>query len=190
MRFFPGKQTVLIVMGWVFFLPLLISCAPGENSPEAQVRTLLKRGESAAEKKESGVLRQMISEKYSDSQGQDKRAIEAILRYYFLRHESIHLLVRIQSIDFPQPAQAQAVVLVAMAGQPISGAQELERLRADLYRFEIVLTTENKEWKVIRAEWRRAEPGDFFEETLKMKNSTGFTGLKNGLTGFLNSKSP
>jgi hypothetical protein len=161
MRFFPGKQTVLIVMGWVFFLPLLISCAPGENSPEAQVRTLLERGESAAEKKDSGVLRQMISEKYSDSQGQDKRAIEAILRYYFLRHESIHLFMRIQSIAFAQPAQAQAIVVVAMAGQPIAGAEELERLRADLHRFEIILANENKEWKVIRAEWRRAEPADF-----------------------------
>ena len=161
MRFLPGKQTILLAMGWVFCLPLLVFCSPAENSPEAQVRMLLKRGETAAEKKETGVLRQMISEKYSDSQGQDKRAIEAILRYYFLRNESIHLLMRIQSIAFPQPAQAQAIVLVAMAGQPISGAQELERLRADLHRFEIILANENKEWKVIRAEWRRAELADF-----------------------------
>jgi hypothetical protein len=40
--------------------------------------------------------------------------------------------------------------------------QELERLRADLHRFEITLASENKEWKVVRAEWRRAEPGDFY----------------------------
>ena len=162
MKFFPGKQTVLFVMAWAFCLPLLVACSPHEDSPETQVRTLLKRGEMAAEKKQSGVLRQMISEKYSDSQGQDRRAIEAILRYYFLRHESIHLFMRVQSIAFPQPAQAQAIVLVAMAGQPIAGAEELERLRADLHRFEITLAGENKEWKVIRAEWRRAEPGDFF----------------------------
>ena len=162
MRIFPGKQTILIVVWWAFCLPLLVSCSPAEDSPETQVRTLLERGETAAEKKETGVLRKMISEKYSDSQGQDKRAIEAILRYYFLRNESIHLFVRIQSIAFPQPVQAQAIVLVAMAGQPIAGAQELERLRADLHRFEITLASENKEWKVVRAEWRRAEPGDFF----------------------------
>jgi hypothetical protein len=162
MSIFPGKQTIIIAMGWVFCLLLLVSCSPAEESPEAQVRALLKRGEATAEKKETGTLRQMISDKYSDSQGQDKRAIEAILRYYFLRNESIHLFIRIQSIAFPQLAQAQAVVLVAMAGQPIAGAQELERLRADLHRFEITLASENKEWKVIRAEWRRAEPGDFF----------------------------
>ena len=163
MRIFPGKQTILIVaMGWAFCLPLLVSCSPAEDSPETQIRTLLERGETAAEKKQTGELRQMISEKYSDSQGQDKRAIEAVLRYYFLRNESIHLFVRIQSIAFPQPAQAQVIALVAMAGQPIAGAEELERLRADLHRFEITLTSVNKEWKVIRAEWRRAEPGDFF----------------------------
>jgi hypothetical protein len=162
MRTSPGKQAILIIMWWAVCPPLLVSCSPDEESPEAQVRALLKHGETAAEKKQTGVLRKMISEKYSDNQGQDKRAIEAILRYYFLRNESIHLLMRIQSIAFPQPAQAQAVVLVAMAGQPISGAQELERLRADLHRFEITLASENKEWKVIRAEWRRAEPGDFF----------------------------
>jgi len=157
-----SKQIILIVAtGWAFCLPLLVSCSPAEDSPETQVRTLLKRGETAAEKKQTGELRKMISEKYSDSQGQDKRAIEAILRYYFLRHESIHLFMRIQSIAFPQPAQAQAVVLVAMAGQPIAGAEELERLRADLHRFEITLASENKEWKVIRAEWRRAEFADF-----------------------------
>ena len=162
MRFQIGKLTILISVWWACCLPLLVSCSPAGDSPETQVRTLLKQGEMAAENKETGVLRKMISEKYSDSQGQDKRAIEAILRYYFLRNETIHLLMRIQSVAFPQPAQAQAIVLVAMAGQPISGAQELERLHADLHRFEITLASENKEWKVIRAEWRRAEPGDFF----------------------------
>lgn len=162
MKNFPGKQIVFIAMGWVLCLPLLVSCTSAEESPEAQVRALLKRGEAAAEKKQAGELRKMISEKYSDSQGQDKRAIEAILRYYFLRNESIHLLMRIQSIAIPQPAQAQAIVLVAMAGQAISSPREFERLSADLHRFEITLASENKEWKVIRAEWRRAEPGDFF----------------------------
>ncbi|BAV34417.1 hypothetical protein SCL_2128 [Sulfuricaulis limicola] len=137
------------------------ACSSERDSPEAQVRALLAQGEAAAEKKESGVLRQMVSEKYADSQGQDKKAIDAILRYYFLRNQSIHLFTRIRLINFPQPGVAQADVMVAMAGQPISGAEELERLRADLHRFEITLARENGEWKVIRAEWRRAEFADF-----------------------------
>lgn len=137
------------------------ACSSGQDSPEAQVRALIEQAESSAEKKESGNLRRLVSEKYSDSQGRDKKAIEAVLRYYFLRHESIHLFTRIQQTSFPSPGIAHAVVLVAMAGQPITDAEELERLRADLHRFEITLTRESEEWKVIRAEWRRAEFADF-----------------------------
>jgi hypothetical protein len=136
------------------------ACSSGD-SPEAQVRALVAQGEAAAEKKESAVLRQMVSEKYADSQGQDKKAVDAILRYYFLRNQSIHLFTRIRQISFPQPDLAQADVMVAMAGQPITDTEQLERLRADLHRFEITLARENGEWKVTRAEWRRAEFADF-----------------------------
>lgn len=149
---------------WIIFLTVLLSvaaCSPGKDSPETQVRALIAQAELAAEKKDSGALRRLVSEKYSDNQGQDKKAIEAILRYYFLRNEKIHLLTRIQQISFPQSDMAQAIVMVAMAGQPISAAEELERARADLHRFEIILAREKAEWRVIRVEWRRAELTDF-----------------------------
>ena len=149
---------------WITLLAILLSvaaCSSGQDSPEAQVRALIEQAESAAEKKDSGTLRRFVSEKYSDSQGQDKKAIEAILRYYFLRNESIHLLTRIQQISLSKPDIAHAVVMVAMAGQPISAAEDFERVRADLHRFEITWTRESKEWKVVRAEWRRAEFADF-----------------------------
>lgn len=139
--------------------PFFTSCDRGD--PEAQLRALIERSETAVEKKETAVLRQSISEKYSDSQGQDKKAVEALLRYYFLRNESIHLLTRLQQMSFPGPETAQAVVMVAMAGQPIRDAGELERLRADLHRFELSFARENGEWKLTRAEWRRAEFADF-----------------------------
>lgn len=149
----------------LIFLLIVVSitgaCSSERDSPEAQARALLAQGEAAAEKKQSGILRQMISEKYSDSQGQDKKTVEAVLRYYFLRNESIHLFTRIQQIAIPGPDVAQAAVMVAMAGQPIADAAELERLRADLYRFDISLARENGEWRVTRAEWRRAEFADF-----------------------------
>ncbi|MEW6331053.1 MAG: hypothetical protein AB1560_06320 [Pseudomonadota bacterium] len=157
-RFHFQRWPLLIFLSSAMFFAG--ACSSGD-SPEAQVRALLAQGEAAAENKESAVLRQMVSEKYSDSQGQDKKAVDAILRYYFLRNQSIHLFTRIRQIDFPQPDLAQADVMVAMAGQPITDTEQLERLRADLHRFEITLARESGEWKVIRAEWRRAEFADF-----------------------------
>jgi hypothetical protein len=157
-RFFSRHRTLAAL-----FVVALINgaCSSERENPEKQVRSLLEQGETAAEHKQAGALRQMISERYSDSQGQDKKAIEAILRYYFLRNESIHLLTRIQQIVVSKLDTAQAIVLVAMAGQPISGPDELDRIRADVYRFELSLSREDGEWKVSRAEWRRTELADF-----------------------------
>lgn len=158
MKFSLSRCAVFLAA--ISLLPL-VSCSPAQDSPEAQVRALFARAETAAEQKDLAALRPMISDKYADSEGQDKKAIEAVLRFYFLRNQSIHLFTRTQSIEFPEPSRARAVVLVAMAAQPIKTGQELERLHADLNRFVITLAREDKEWKVTAAEWRRAEPADF-----------------------------
>ena len=140
---------------------LLPGCRGERASPEAEVRALINSAAVAAEQKNIGTLRDSISEKYADEQGQNKRAIENLLRLHFLRNESVHLFAHIQSVTLPQPDRAQATVLVAMAGVPIASAQELPALRADLHRFEIEFTREGKTWRVQRAAWRRAELGEF-----------------------------
>lgn len=156
----PHAEWLFATMFALVFL-LFAGCSPARETPEMQVRAFLKKAEVAAEARNLSVLQQLVSDNYKDNEGQDKRTIEAIVRYYFLRNESIYLLTRVQAITFPEPSRAQAVVLVAMAGKPITGVQEIERLRADLHRFEITLANENKEWKAIRVEWRQAELGDF-----------------------------
>jgi hypothetical protein len=140
---------------------LLTGCRGERVSPEDQVRALINSAATAAEQKSLGTLRDMISEKYADDQGQNKRAVEGLLRLHFLRNETVHLYAHIQSVTLPQPDRAQATVLVAMAGVPIASAQELPALRADLHRFEIDFARENKTWRVQRAAWQRAELGEF-----------------------------
>lgn len=145
---------------FAFVFLTLVACSKTET-PVVQVHATIGEAQAAAEKKELAVLKRLVSEKYRDAQGQDKRAIEAVLRYYFLRNESIHVFTRIQSVDVAGSDQAQAVVFVALAGQPLKSAQEFERLRADLYRFDLAFSKEGDRWRVVRADWRSAELGDF-----------------------------
>jgi len=158
-----GMNRLHIVIGLLGLVAamLLPGCRSERPSPEAEVRTLINSAAKAAEQKSIGTLRDSISEKYADEQGQNKRAIENLLRLHFLRNESVHLFAHIQSVTLPQPDRAQATVLVAMAGVPIASAQELPALRADLHRFEIEFAREGKTWRVQRAAWRRAELGEF-----------------------------
>jgi hypothetical protein len=140
---------------------LLTGCRGARTSPEEQVRALIQSATAAAEQKQIGALRDLISERYADDQGQNKRAIEALLRLHFLRNENLHLYAHIKSVTLPHPDRAQATVLVAMAGVPMVSAQDLPSVRADLHHFEIEFAREDKTWRVQRAAWRRAELSEF-----------------------------
>jgi hypothetical protein len=140
---------------------LVVGACSKTTTPEQRVRQFLDLAEQAAEQKDMRTLRGSISEHYSDPDGRDRRMIEGILRLYVLRHESIHLLTQIESIEFPKPREAHVGIYVAMAARPILNAAQLAAFRADLYRFDLVLTEEDSKWHVQRADWRSAEPTDF-----------------------------
>lgn len=137
-----------------------ISCNKGET-PEQRVRALIVDAEQAVEKKEIANVRDYVSARYRDDEQRDRRAIEGILRLYLLRHESINLYTRIESIIPTQADHAEAVVYVAMAARPIKRVDELSSYNATLYRFELGFAQEQDQWRVVRAAWRPAELIDF-----------------------------
>jgi hypothetical protein len=147
---------------------LLLAAALGASActrstpPEAQVRASLARAEQAATRKDVSELSGLLTERFRDQEGRDRQAIVRLLRVYFLRHEAVYLLTRVQSIQFPEPQRAQVVVLVAMAGTPIATDADVGRLAADLHRFELTLAREGDTWRAVRAEWRRAEPSELW----------------------------
>lgn len=142
-------------------LALLASCGGAPQTPEQQVRALIQQATAAAEERSVSKLRDMISERYTDEQQRDRRAIEQVLRFHFLRNTTIHLLTRVPDITITAPDHALATVYVAMAGVPISSVDDLPALRADLHHFELEFTREENGWRLQRATWQRAEPAEF-----------------------------
>ena len=140
----------------------LAACSAQPDSPDAQVRALFAMAEAAAEEKDAGALKELVSQHYADDGGHDRQAIAGLLTFHFLRHQTIHLLTRIHAIGFPEPTRAATTIFVAMAGTPILIVDDLARVRADLYRFDFELADEGDgDWRVTRAAWRRATPDDF-----------------------------
>ena len=108
--------------------------------------------EVAAEARDVGDLMEHISASYRDAQGQDRTEASRYARGYFIANQSVHLLTRVESLEFPAPDEARVKLQVGMAGR--AGAPGQAGLSADLYDFDLALVREDGEWKVSYADWR------------------------------------
>lgn len=125
------------------------------------MRAAIAAIEAAVEAKDVAAIRERISDAYRDAEGRDERALAALATVHFMRNASIHVLVRVRDVTFPEPARARVVALAALAGRPIADVDALLALRADLYRFEGELVDEAGAWRVASATWRPAALADF-----------------------------
>ena len=152
----PAAWTTLILT------LLLIACSRDATPPEVQIRTLVANAQSAAEARDAPGLRALIADDYTDAQGNDRKAMENLIRLHILRNQSIHLFTRIHAIAFPQPDHATVRVAAAMAGRPVANAGELVGMNANLYRFDLELVRRGGDWRVQRAAWEPARLDDFW----------------------------
>jgi len=132
---------------WVAFAGLAACADPA--SPEQQVRAVIESMETAVEARDVGDLMEHISANYRDAQGQDRAEASRYARGYFLANQSVHLLTRIETLEFPAPDEARVKLQVGMAGRAGESG-----LTADLYDFELALIREGDEWKLSYADWR------------------------------------
>ena len=131
-------------------LPILLTGCSEPSTPEAEVRALITEAEVAAEARDLGDIRPLIAETYTDRRGYNKREIEQLLRLVFVTHQSVHLQIYVETIEFAQPDIANAVALVGMADT--AGALP----DVDLYQFDVrLIRNDDEEWQLVEADWRR-----------------------------------
>jgi hypothetical protein len=128
----------------------LAGCGGGtETGPEEAVRAWVKAAEAAAEEKDRKGLSDMIAENYADSRGNDHVQIDGMLRFYFLRHDSVGFVTNINDIAIMGDTAALVNVTVVGAGTDANALG----LRADAYNFELELENKDDEWLLIGARW-------------------------------------
>lgn len=116
------------ILPWVclgMVIVLALAACPRQSSPEAEIRALVTQAQTAAEERDVRVLRALIADDYADDRGLDRKAVENLIRLQVLRHQSVHLFVRIRGIEFPEPDRVLVSVAAAMAGRPVANAGEL-----------------------------------------------------------------
>lgn len=123
-----------------------------EESPEAQVRTVIAAGEAAAEARDLSGILEHVSPSFQDGNGGGPDELKQSLRGYFVMHQSVHLLTRVESVEFPYRDYARVRLQVGMLGRESAGATSMD-LAADVKEIVLELALEDDEWKVVRAAW-------------------------------------
>jgi hypothetical protein len=130
----------------------LTGCGDDEN-PEKQVRKTIDAMEQAAEARDVSGLTDHISGQFRDADGRDGKELSQYVRGYFIANQSIHLLTRIGSIEFPTQEEAKVKVTVAMVGRDADAANAWN-LAGEIHDFDVTFIREDDEWKVTYAKWR------------------------------------
>jgi len=145
----------------------IISCGP--SSEEARLRAFLKETVAMAEKRDLAGVMARLADDYSDFEGRDKTATEALVRDYFRETGIvIHLLgLRLR------PGGPAGETIVETEAFLSSGAAEvfrkLVRLAGECYRFELHLAKASPYgWQIVWARWEAVPFSDLFPESLAM----------------------
>ena len=132
------------LLAWLVCLALS-ACGGPASAPEEEIREWVRVGVEAAQAKERRQLVGMISPAYADTRGNQRDDIENILRWYFLRMNSVRLVTSIEDIT----VIGEVVVKVARAGT----RDGVLGFSADAYRFALELERGSDDWRLISARW-------------------------------------
>lgn len=136
------------------FAALAAAGCSDPQAPEAQVQAVIDAMETAAESRDVGDLMDHVSKNYRDAYGQGPEEASRYVRGFFLTNQQVHLLTRIDDIEFPSKDEARANVTVGMMSREADGAAAWD-LAAELYEFDVGLVREDGDWKVTYADWKR-----------------------------------
>ena len=133
-------------------LAVLVFAACGRSdTPDAQVRKSLAAMEVAAEERDVSEVMEWVSPEFRSPYGHNPDELRKYLYGLFLANQSIHLLTRIDSLEFPTPDEAQAHVTVGMVSREAESSNAWD-LAADVHEFEVTLRRDDGDWKVLYAE--------------------------------------
>lgn len=150
-----GRRMVIRALLVAWLLGVTLTGCGSADSPETQVRAVIDAAEKAAEARDVSAVMQLVSPDYRDAEGRQAAELKQYLRGYFIANQSIHLLTRIDSIEFPATGLAEVELVFAMVGRDAE-AQSAWDLAADVHQLKLTLMQDGNDWRVTHADPRPA----------------------------------
>jgi hypothetical protein len=148
----PGIRAGVVVLA---VLVTFVAGCGESRTPDAKVRAVIAQGEQAAEARDLSGIMDLVAPSYIDGQGGGRDELKQYLRGYLVTHQAIHLLTKVESVEFPYRDMAKVSLSLGTLGRDAAAATAFD-LAADVYDVELELALVDGEWRVTRASWRPA----------------------------------
>jgi hypothetical protein len=135
----------------VISVGLLHACAgvdPGE-----ELQAVVAAAEAAAEERDTGHFRRLVSSDYVDASGRRKQDLIDFLRLYFVANADIEVLTRVENVEIFGDDAAELTLQSALLGR--GQGRSAFGVDGDLYRIDLELVRESGDWRIIGADWER-----------------------------------
>jgi hypothetical protein len=132
----------------------LLGTSCGNDDPEREIRATVAAAAAAVESRDVGFFRDFVATAYHDSRGNDREQLLNLVRGYFIAHQRIAIVSRVEEVRLEGSDAAHAVVHAGLAGQRVDESL-LSGVGADVYRFDIELVDDGGKWRIIGAQWQR-----------------------------------
>ncbi len=127
----------------------LAACVGPTGGPEEALGQWVADAEAAAEDLDRRGLVAMVSDNYADGRGNDRDAVNKLLRLYFLRQKSVVLVMKVDEMTVIDETAAEILVTAAGVGTTTRALG----VNADAYQFSLELEKDDDEWLLIGARW-------------------------------------
>ncbi len=131
---------------------LAVAGCGDQQTPDARVRAVIAAGEAAAEARDLSGILEHVAPAFRDAQGGGREELKQYLRGYLVTHPSVHLLTRIDSVEFPYRDLARVKLTVGTLGTGSAETAGFD-LAADVHDVVLELQFEDDAWRVVRASW-------------------------------------
>jgi len=145
---FFRSATAALVLG----AALAVAGCGDRETPDARVRAVIAAGEAAAEARDLSGILEHVAPAFRDAQGGGREELKQYLRGYLVTHPSVHLLTRIDSVEFPYRDLARVKLTVGTLGTGSTEAAGFD-LAAEVHDVVLELQFEDDAWRVVRAAW-------------------------------------
>jgi hypothetical protein len=146
------KQADVVFLA-VFTAILMTGCHA--DTDQDKVKKVVHKVRQAAEDKDIKQVLSLLSKTYKDPQGNTYNDMKDLLLYYFFKHAKISIFITDLEVRVNRPVATAGFQAVLSGRNKAESAGNILPEALGAYAFNVSLTLESGEWRIVSAKWDR-----------------------------------